>query len=40
MILSTSHLIKAQPKYAWIFAGGSGEHLEVHTFPEISVLID
>jgi len=40
MILSASHLVKTQPKYAWMFAGGSGEHLEMPTFPELSVFID
>lgn len=39
MIVSAGHLIKAQPKYVWKFAGGS-EYLGVPTLPEISILID
>lgn len=40
MIVSAGHLIKAQSKYVWKFAGGSREHLGVPTLPEISILID
>lgn len=40
MIFSAGHLIKAQPKYVWKFASGSGEHLGVPALPEISILID
>lgn len=40
MIVSAGHLIKAQPKYVWKFAGGSGEHLGVPTLLEIPILID
>lgn len=40
MTVSAGHLIKAQPKYVWKFAGGLREHLGVPTLPKRSILID